>query len=419
MITKVQIENFKSIEKLSLSLGRVNVLIGENGCGKTNILEGIAMAAAGDAKNLEEYLGNRGIRITSSAFMRSCFEGKKQDEKIITKLQTSNELDFDFEFLHDNKSYSNWEINKLNIFELIEETQTNLNELPKLKKSMSTLINSIHDSIELEKKLEGNFIVPKQNKKILPELEDSLKRINLIHQDYTNDYKDIIKEFDSDVSFIKNFVIYAPENHFLRKTDEIGTVEPLGYRGEGLIKLLSVLHQEKPEAIEKIKEKLRLISWFEDFEIVSNGFTGSYVKIRDGYLGKDIYYPSLKSTNEGFLFLLFYLSLFIAEYTPKFFAIDNIDNALNPKLCRELIKVLTQLAKEHDKQVIFTTHNPAVLDGLNLDDEEQRLFVVYRNAEGHTKVRRVKKRETPEGYEPMRMSEQYMNGFIGGLPKNF
>ena len=46
MITKVQIENFKSIEKLSLPLGRVNVLIGENGCGKTNILEGIAMAAA-------------------------------------------------------------------------------------------------------------------------------------------------------------------------------------------------------------------------------------------------------------------------------------------------------------------------------------------------------------------------------------
>jgi len=28
------------------------------------------------------------------------------------------------------------------------------------------------------------------------------------------------------------------------------------------------------------------------------------------------------------------------------------------------------LAKKYDKQVILTTHNPAILDGLNLDDEE-------------------------------------------------
>jgi hypothetical protein len=31
---------------------------------------------------------------------------------------------------------------------------------------------------------------------------------------------------------------------------------------------------------------------------------------------------------------------------------------------------------------LVTTHNPAALDGLNLNDEDQRLFVVYRNDEG-------------------------------------
>ncbi len=46
MIAEIQIQNYKSIDKLRLELGRVNVFIGENGAGKSNILEAIALAAA-------------------------------------------------------------------------------------------------------------------------------------------------------------------------------------------------------------------------------------------------------------------------------------------------------------------------------------------------------------------------------------
>lgn len=402
MITKVQIENFKSIEKLSLPLGRVNVLIGENGCGKTNILEGIAMAAGAlDVKNLEEHLANRGVRVTPPLFMLSSFE---KVDKIHISIDSSENFDFVVDFNYNNQPYNNWVVNYSSFMEEYEKS------LAAHKEEIEKVANDLDQKLEVLKR-EGDKETVNEKKKEYKFAKTLSKSF------YLN--RILNGEESKKISPIENFVIYAPENHFLRKTDELGTVEPLGYRGEGLIKLISVLHKEKPEAIEEIKKHLRLISWFEDFEIVNDAFTGSYVKIRDAYLGKDIYYPNLKSTNEGFLYLLFYLALFIAEYTPKFFAIDNIDNALNPKLCRELVKVLTQLAKKYDKQVIFTTHNPAVLDGLNLDDEEQRLFVVYRDAEGHTKARRVKKRETPEGYEPMRMSEQYMNGFIGGLPKNF
>jgi AAA15 family ATPase/GTPase len=109
--------------------------------------------------------------------------------------------------------------------------------------------------------------------------------------------------------------------------------------------------------------------------------------------------------------------------TPKFFAIDNIDNAMNSKLGRELVKTLVKLSKkkesDNDKQVILTTHNPAILDGLNLNDPEQRLFVIYRNAYGHTKATRIFKTETPEGQRPLPLSEQFLRGYLGGLPDNF
>ena len=127
----------------------------------------------------------------------------------------------------------------------------------------------------------------------------------------------------------------------------------------------------------------------EKIETISQQLLELTGEFCDQYLDDDLKYIDQRSANEGFLYLLFYLALFISNETPHFFAIDNIDNSLNPKLGSELIKVLAELSKEHNKQALLTTHNPVILDGLDLNDDDQRLFVVYRNADGHTKVRRI------------------------------
>ncbi|HID99883.1 MAG TPA: chromosome segregation protein SMC, partial [Thiotrichaceae bacterium] len=197
-----------------------------------------------------------------------------------------------------------------------------------------------------------------------------------------------------------------------------GQIQPLGINGEGLFKLLQVLSLDK-EKLDEIKEKLKLMGWFKDFQVPQNSSIGERaIQIEDRYLDQEITFDQ-RSTNEGFLFLLFYFCLFISEDTPPFFAIDNIDASLNPKLCRRLIKELVNLAKKYDKQVIFTTHNPAILDGLNLNDDEQKLFVVSRNRSGYTRAKRFLKPETPEGEEPITLSEAFLRGYIGGLPKSF
>lgn len=60
MIKEVRIKNYKSVKKLKLELGRVNVFIGANGCGKSNILEAIAFGAAAAADKLDnEFLSSR------------------------------------------------------------------------------------------------------------------------------------------------------------------------------------------------------------------------------------------------------------------------------------------------------------------------------------------------------------------------
>ena len=115
--------------------------------------------------------------------------------------------------------------------------------------------------------------------------------------------------------------------------------------------------------------------------------------------------------------LLFYLTLFISKKTPSFFAIDNIENGLNPRLCRFLMKKITELAVKNNKQVLITTHNPAVLDGLNLNDPTQKLYVVSRNDEGKTQAKHIQVKAQTES--SMRVYEMWMRGLIGGIPENF
>jgi hypothetical protein len=88
-------------------------------------------------------------------------------------------------------------------------------------------------------------------------------------------------------------------------------------------------------------------------------------------------------------------------------------------LCVALLNRIVALAKEYDKQVILTTHNPAILDGLDLSDDEQRLVVVELTKAGYTRVRRVDSPKTTNGQIPVSLSEAFVRGYIGGLPKNF
>ncbi|MFM7600786.1 MAG: AAA family ATPase [Pseudanabaena sp.] len=404
MFTEVQIENYKSIQSLKINLGRVNVFIGENGCGKSNILEAIALAGAAAGNKLDnEFLAPRGIRVTEPKFMRSAFDKENITKEIKVKLREIEETVLNFIIQHDNQTYSNW---------------TSINGTPIEDQEIVNILKDIENELYFPVVVQIITILniqPKGNKKggVIYDNNwlDEYAKIRLLNIPiiYPNS-----KQISSN---IENFLIYSPENSLLRIFEEEGQVQPLGTKGEGLLKLLETLNYDQRK-IDEIKQRLKLIDWFDNFYIPISDIE-RIIEIKDRYLAEKLPYFTPRSSNEGFLFLMFYFTLFVSCNTPQFFAIDNIENALNPKLCTKLIQELVELAKKYDKQVIFTTHNPAILDGLDLNDDEQRLFVIYRNMDGHTKARRIYAPEPLEDDEPLRLSEAFINGYIGGLPKNF
>ena len=377
MIRQLRIENFKSIQKLEMDLGRVNVLIGENGCGKSNILEAIAFAAASSQDKLgNEYLAARGIRVTDPKFMFAAFGEQGADViKILTTHADKGLLESRIKFEPGENGESPWVdvgLDALNV----EKTAKVLRQLMALARDGN-----------------GDFEVSLEN----------------------------LKKFQSAPAWpIFDFHIFAPENSALRTFQSEGQILPLGIRGEGLFAYLKNLGPPAHDhVLDEIMQHLTLIDWFERFDVPADlaPFERS-IAIVDRYLTNGSRFDQ-RSANEGFLFLLFYFTLFIGPGTPKIFAIDNVDASLNPKLCTRLMKQLIALAAKHDKQVIFTTHNPAVLDGLDLHDDEQRLFVISRNEDGHTRARRAAPPKPLDNDLPVKLSEAFLRGALGGLPKNF
>ncbi len=410
MLTKIEIENFKSIYKESIDLGRINVFIGENGCGKTNILEGLGMASATRGLRLKnDDLVQKGIRVTKPNITFSSFKNEKQKNEIeincsftenppIRSILTSEEK---------NKINSNWRDWGLLAFGSKSNTLETLVELGDNK------FDEDYIDLIIEKIREKNPNIKIENEKEKKELISILSAVGINYS-------------KAEETNILSYKIYNLSTRILRGIGGTSHAIP-GIHGENLDYLINSFSKEE---MEELEHHASMISWLDEIIIDQEdtlklqghklNLSQSKLYFRDKFMQKKNNVFSAENANEGILHILFYLALFISKKTPKLFAIDNIETALNPGLCRDLIEVLIKLAKKHDKQVLITTHNPAILDGINLHDDEQRIFTVARNFKGHTKVKRLQiKPDKKVGGHRLKLSELWMRNYLGAIPQHY
>lgn len=415
-ITRVHIKNFKSIVDLSLDLAPINVFIGENGSGKSNILEALAFAAAAAASKLDnEFLVSRGIRVTEPRFMRSAF-AETEDGAVSIDVEADRGLRTRYEInTSGDAAYPKW-TSKIHM-EVPPHTHIVLekDELRNMAthQFLQLLPQKPADFTELDRSIAEFY---KAVGGTVPVITDSLRT------GFATLVKDLTTSFEKyyQGSSLAEFIVYSPEITALRTFEKEGQILPLGVRGEGLLKLLRVMANEDHDSWTALRHNLELLDWLSDIDIdQGSALLEQSLRLRDRFVAESSPPFDQRSANEGFLYLLFFFALILSKVTPRFFAIENIDTSLNPKACSELMRRLSQLIIERQKQVLLTTHNPSILDGLNLHDEKQRLFVVFRNKHGHTVARRVIPPK-PVGDElPIRLSEAFVRGLLGGIPQNF
>ena len=76
----LEIKDFKSLKQVSIELGQMNVFVGANGAGKSNLLEAVGILGACASGVVDDQsLARRGVRPGVPEVYKSSFHGEKME----------------------------------------------------------------------------------------------------------------------------------------------------------------------------------------------------------------------------------------------------------------------------------------------------------------------------------------------------
>jgi len=395
MLRTITIDGFKSIQHLSLGLGRVNCLIGANGVGKSNILEAIGvLGAAANGTVDDEALLRRGVRPGLPRLYKSSFTSAQTPAHISLSAADAESTDaggavFRISLLNplDNPNPA-WHFKTEYLFDGRDEI--------------------VSDGIRGSKNLTK---------------DKGLSALKLVELDPGNRAALLM-------AALQNYAIYTPSTATLRgMVGDPQARDPLGLSGGRLAETFSEFKKTRLDPDEDLLDDvLELVDWVKNVDTTTTAGsllspsvarTKNVLRFTDRFMKEGRNTLTAYDASEGALYILFSAILCLSSQAPKVFSIDNIDQALNPRLAAALIrKISSWLQKtDVDRQLVFTAHNPAVLDGLDLADDEVRLFAVDRNSEGQTVGKRIEM--TPDLVALQKdhpLSRLWLMGNLGAVP---
>lgn len=388
-LKKICFGNFKSLYDVSFDPGRVNVFVGANGAGKTTLLEAIGLLSAAMTDRVDSTsLQRRGVRLSVPTLYKSNF-------KDISHRKPTIHLSLEWE--SDGQEIFSYDVN------LTSPTDS---ELWKYH-SETFFCNG-------EKKWgRSNASSQSRNPAIGGFLVDDNKILNLGRKM---------------ASVLSNYGIFQPNTMTLRGTvADPNQTTPIGLNGGRLAEAISDLIRTEDEDVffgnMYIEDVLDLIDWASEITVnapkkssinANIPTTRQIIEFTDRYMKNSAKFTAYDAS-EGALYVLFMLALAMHPQGPNIFAIDSFDHALNPRLARKLTATFCEQIIQNQKCVFLTTHNPLVLDGLDLNNNDIRLFAIDRNLDGYAQITRIKvSQELIKEGQPL--SRLWINDRLGGVP---
>ena len=388
LIREVHIEGFKSIVDQTIHLGRVNCFIGANGVGKSNVLEAIGVLSAAAAGRVDdEAIVRRGVRAGLPRLFKTSYASARIPPHITLSAQGA--------------PAATYQVSLLNPLEKPE---------PEWAFKTESLVSGANAVVSRGIRGHKDKLAPSAGLA-------ALKLVELSEDDAASKL----------LRTLQSYAIYCPNTPSLRATvPDPQTRKPVGLAGGALAEGFEALKQTRDE--DAIDEVLELIDWVSD--VSASESAGALLspavprakhvlKFTDRFMATSRNTLTAYDASEGALYILFAAVLCLSASSPPLFAIDNLDQALNPRLVARLVARLSSwLTRANvERQLLFTAHNPAVLDGLDLEDAEVRLFAVERNSDGHSKVRRIEVsgdlRALNDKYP---LSRLWLTGNLGAVP---
>ena len=377
VIERIVIENFKSLRKIDLSLGRMNLFIGTNASGKSNFLEVLRiLEGIGNGFRISEILDGKPKSATSEIWegirggsANACHSGTDRTEIEISVFGTFDEYpsenwEYQVAFVPLQRGRVTKEYMKVGEYERSFAGDSNLG-----------LAHLAADQGELP--LMG--IRAFWNKDGVP---DRKKMLDRLPEDMRTEMLSSAQTSSALAELLANVqrMDIAPET--LRSYSQPTPAQRMGNRGENFAALVKTICEEPAT-------KDAYLSWLrqlrpEDVDDVGT-LTGAVGEPMFMLREKGREFPA-PVVSDGTLRFAAITAMFFQPAMPSTVVIEEIENGIHASRVQLLLELLRSQSEYRKTQVLATTHSPAILDWLQEDDYKNTFFCRRDDATGESKI---------------------------------
>lgn len=410
MIHSIRIQNFKSLRDVTLRLQDVNLLIGPNNSGKSNVLKALAF--------LGRYLN--GHYPDNEELKRLSFQHKIEEKRFSVQFTVCYKDDeTDIFYYYNLKLYYKSNKEKEGKYEEFFGISNRLIQLSEVNEDNSNFIFYrvfSMDDYDIRCYDKNNGLMSNIESGMMFRTRLSKKQIEVLSHFIT-----VEKVFQG----LKNSKLY---NIKLSSFTGITTQQVVELKGDAsnLMSYLDYLNNNHPFKLMKIAEELN--KCVSDFKLVRTPQIDlekkdnvRQVKLFDkndiGFWADEV--------SEGTLYFLALLCIIFQPKPPNILMLEEPEKGIHPRRIHEVMEYIFELAEEQGVQIILTSHSPQVVD--KFKDWEESIFVVDK-PENETIIknlqtdiiddshRRSEEKNTPKVNYRRALGDHWVTGLLGGVP---
>ena len=361
MIRQIIIENYKSIHKATIDLAPINVLIGANGAGKSNLISFFELLSAIYNQRLQCYILERG------GIVRLLHNGLKGSDKIRGVFNFSNKNALGFVLLPTDTGGA------------VIATQDCFNSGGSPDTDYEAWHRATWDNGVLESQIR----------------ENKTWRAGYLQE------------------FLESFTVYhfhdTSRTSAMRQACNVGDNRYLRHDASNLPAFLYRVQQTEPRVFTLIEQTIRSIApYFKCFSLAPSPLAPNQMSLVWEEQDSDMYLDA-QSLSDGTLRFIALTTLLLQPAPPKTIVIDEPELGLHPAAIEKLA-ALVRVAS-HKAQVIIATQSSSFVSCFEPED-----IVVVERKEGGTAFVRPDKERLASWLEDYSLGELWEKNLIGGKP---
>lgn len=355
-LRKVKIEGFKSIERAELELGDLNVVIGANGSGKSNLLGAFRLLERVLSGRLQQFVANNPPD-------RLLHHGRK----ITPALSLDVEID-------DHYSYGF-----------------------KLRAAQDRLVLENEGPYPNGLRLAGH---PESVLEVITERQ--------LRQDFPQ-----AKNVNDFLAKVSNLVVYHFDDTLdsspAKNTCDVDDNRFFRHDAANLPAYLYWLQEKHPLQFRHIEEHIRLVApFFERFVLAPLKHNERTIKLEWRHKGSDAYFDAW-SLSDGTLRFICLATLLLQPEPPALILLDEPELGLHPLAIRILSEMVESVAKQ--SQVLLATQSVTLLDNFAPKD-----VIVAENDGLKTSFKRLDEEKLKVWLDDFSIGELWEKNVLGGNP---